>query len=70
MGKRRLSRQVTITGPAKGQVLGTSKILRPLEELRHGAKAQAEARKRAQERFAMLTAGTSLVASSPITPLT
>ena len=57
MGNKRLSRKVTIIGPAKSQVLGISKILRPLEEGKHGAKAQAEARKRAQERFMALTVG-------------
>ena len=57
MGKKRLSRHVHIARPAKAQVLGTSKILRRLEEAKHGPKAQVEARQHAQERFAALTTG-------------
>ena len=60
MAKKRLSRRVTVAGPVKGQILGTSRILRPLEEAKHGAKAQAEARKRAEERLTALTTGASL----------
>ena len=61
MAKKRLSRRVIVAGPGKSQILGTSKILRPLEEAKHGAKAQAEARKRAQERLTALTTGVSII---------